>query len=131
MRNAAGEFDHLEPALDVAARVGQGFAVLRGQQLGEAVVFLLHQLEKLEHHASAPLRIGGRPGRLRRFCDRNGVFDLGMLGERNFGLYLAGIGIENVAEPPGGPFDGLAADEMPDFTHGSHSSSSERVFDGT
>ncbi len=52
----------------------------------------------------------------------NRVLDLGMLGERHFGLHLAGIGIEDVAEPSGGPFDGLAADEMADLTHGSYSS---------
>jgi hypothetical protein len=46
-----------------------------------------------------------------------------MLGERHLGLHLAGIGIEDVAESSGGPFDGLAADEMTDFTLGSYSSS--------
>ena len=117
MRNAAGEFHHLETALDVAARVGQGLAVFGGEQLGEAVVFLLHQVEKLEHHARAPLRIGRGPGRLRGLRIGDGVLDLGMLGERHFGLHLAGIGIEDVAESSGGPFDRLAADEMADLAH--------------
>ena len=35
MRDADGELDHFEAALDVAARVGDGLAVLAGQQLGE------------------------------------------------------------------------------------------------
>ena len=117
MRNAAGELHHLEPALDVAARVGQGLAVFGGQKLGEAVVFLLDQLEKLEHHAGAPLRIGRRPGRLRGLRIGDGVLDLGMLGERHFGLHLAGVGIEDVAESSGGPFYRLAADEMANLTH--------------
>ena len=122
MRDAAGEFHHLEAALDVALGVGEGLAVLGRQQLGEVVVFLLDQLEELEHHAGAPLRIGRRPGRLRRFGIGDGVLDLGMLGERDLGLHLAGIGIEDVAEPPGGALDRLAADEMADLAHESLSS---------
>ena len=84
------------------------------------------QLEKLEHHAGAALRIGRRPGRLRGLRIGDGVLDLGMLGERDLGLHLAGVGIENVAEAPGGSFDRLAADEMADLTHGSISSGSLR-----
>ena len=124
MRNAAGEFHHLDAALHVAARVGHGLAVFGGEQLGEAFMLLLDQFEKLEHHAGAPLRIGRRPGRLGGLRVGDGVFDLGMLGQRHLGLHLAGIGVEDVAEPSGGAFDGLAADEMADLTHGSHSLSS-------
>ena len=119
MRNAAGEFHYLEPALDVAARVGQRLAVLGREQFGEAVVFFLHQFEELEHHAGAPLRIGRRPGWLRRLRVGDGMLDLGMLGQRHLGLHLAGIGIEDVAEASGGPFDGVAPDEMANLTHGS------------
>ena len=64
VRNAAGELHHLEAALDVALGVGEGLAVLGGQQPGEVVVFGLHQLEELEHDAGAALRIGRGPGRL-------------------------------------------------------------------
>ena len=123
MRNAAGKLHHFEPALNVAARVRNGLAVLGREQFGEAVVFLLHEFEKLEHHAGAPLGIGRRPARLRRLGIGDGVLDFGVLGESDLGLHLAGVGIENVAEPAGGPFDGFAADEMADLTHGSHSSS--------
>jgi len=119
VRNAAGEFHHLEPALDVAAGVGQRLAVLGGQQFGEAVVFLLHQLKKLEHDTGAPLRIGRCPGRLCGLRIGNGMFDFGMLGESHLGLHLAGVGVENVAEAPGSPFDRLAANKMADLTHGS------------
>ena len=122
MRDAAGELDHLDAALHVAARVGNGLAVLGGQKLGEVLEVLLHQFEELEHHAGAPLRIGRGPGRLRGFGIGDGVLDLGMLGERDLGLHLAGIGIEDVAEPSGGPLDVLAADEMADLTHGVASS---------
>jgi hypothetical protein len=39
MRNAAGELDHFEAALDVALGVGEGLAVLGGQQPREIVIF--------------------------------------------------------------------------------------------
>ena len=63
MRDAAGELDHLEPALDVALGVGEGLAVLGRQEPREIVVLGLDQLEELEHHARAALRIGGGPAR--------------------------------------------------------------------
>ena len=63
----------------------------------EVVVFLLHQLEELEHHARAALRIGRGPGRLRGLGIGDGLLDLGLAGERDLGLHLAGIGIEHVA----------------------------------
>ena len=37
----------------------------------------------------------------------DGVLDFGVLGESDLGLHIAGIGIENVAEAAGGPFDRL------------------------
>ena len=82
------------------------------------VEFLLHQLQELEHDARAPLRIGRGPGRLRRLGDRDGVLDLGVLGEGDLGLHLAGVGIEHVAEAPGRAFHLLAADEVADLAHG-------------
>ena len=98
MRNAAGELDDFEAALHVALGVGEGLAVLGGQKPCEAVEFLLREFEEFHQHARAPLRICCRPSRLRSLGDRYGVLDLGMLGEGHFGLYLAGIGIEHVAE---------------------------------
>ena len=96
MRNAAGEFDHLEAALDVALGVGNGLAVLARQQLGELVVVALRQFEELHHHAGAALRIGGAPLDLRRL----GVLDrgahLGLGGQRDLGLDLAGHRLEHV-----------------------------------
>ena len=45
------------------------------------------------------------------------VLDLGVLGQRDLGLHLAGIGIEHIAEPPRTALDLLAADEMADLAH--------------
>ena len=117
MRDAAGELDHFEPALDVALGVGEGLAVLGGEQPREVVEFPLQQLEELEHHARAPLRIGRGPGRLRRLGVGDRVLDLGLLGEGDLGLHLAGIGIEHVAGAAGRALHLLAADEVADLAH--------------
>ena len=117
MRNAAGELDDFEAALHVALGVGERLAVLGGQQPRQLVELLLRQFEELHHHARAALRVGRRPGRLCRFGNRDGVLDLGVLGERDLGLHLAGVGIENVAEPPRSPLHLFAADEVADLAH--------------
>jgi hypothetical protein len=117
MRNAAGELDHFEPALDVAFGVGDGLAVLGGEQLGEAVELLLHQLEELEQNPRAPLRVGGGPGRLRRLGIGDRLLDLRLAGEGDLGLHLAGIGIEHVATAAGSARHRLAANEMADLAH--------------
>src|SRR5579885_3034561 len=118
MGNAAGELDHLDAALNVAARVGNDLAVLGGQQPCATVEIPLDQLEKLEHHARAPLRVGRGPGRLRGFGIGDRALDLRAVGERDLGLHLSGIGVEDVAEAPRRALDLLAADEMTDLAHG-------------
>jgi hypothetical protein len=50
------------------------------------------------------------------------VLDFGVLGERDLGLNLAGIGIKNIAKATGASLHRLTAYEMADLTHGSHSS---------
>ena len=117
MRNAAGELDHFETALDVALGIGKGLAVLGREQPRQIVIFALDQLQELEHDAGAALRIGGGPGRERGFGIGDRVFDLGFIGERHLGLHLAGIGIEHVALPPRSALHLLAADEVADVTH--------------
>ena len=117
MRDAAGELDHFEPALDVALGVREGLAVLGRQQPREVVVFALDQFEELEHHARAPLRIGGGPAGECGLRVGDGLLDLVLAGERDLGLHLAGIGIEHVAGPARGALDLLAADEMTDVAH--------------
>src|SRR5512143_2753917 len=122
MRNPAGKFHHFDTALDVAACVWNRFSVFGGEKLGERVEFLLRQLEKFEHDPGATLRIGRRPARLSRLRIGDCVLDFGVLGERDLGLDLAGIGIKNIAKATGASLLRLAAYEMADLTHGSHSS---------
>ena len=76
MRDAARKLDHFESALDVAFGVGDGLAVLGGQELGEAVELLVHEFEELEQDPRASLRVGRGPGRLRRLGIGNGRWQL-------------------------------------------------------
>ena len=118
MRDAAGEFGHFEPALDIALGVGKGLAMLGRQKPRQIVVFVLDQLEKLEHDASAALRVGGGPGREGRLRIGNRLLDLGLGGECHLGLHLAGIGVENIAKASRRALHLFAADEVADLAHG-------------
>src|SRR3546814_4537048 len=72
VRDAAGELDHFQPALQVAARIRQHLAVLAGQQPRQHVHVALEQALELEQHPRAPLRVDLRPRPLAfdRACDR-------------------------------------------------------------
>ena len=117
MRDAAGELDHFEAALDVALGVRDGLAVLGGEELRQTVELPMQQLQELEHDARAPLWVGRAPATLRGFRIGDRRADLGPARERDLGLDLASIRIEHVAEPARGAFHLLAADKMADLTH--------------
>ncbi len=65
MRDTAGEFHDVEPALNVAARVRANLPMLGRQQMGKLVHIAFNQFLEPEHDASATLRIERRPCRLR------------------------------------------------------------------
>ena len=75
-RDAAGELDHLDAAVDLGPGLGERLAMLAGDERGELLEVFLQQRAEAEHHAG-PLddrRLGSRPGarqrrlrRLRRF----------------------------------------------------------------
>src|SRR3982075_967019 len=117
MRNAAGEFDDLEAALNVALGIGNGLAMLARQEIGELVVIAVRELEEFHHDAGAALRIGRAPVRLRG----SGVFDrgakLGLRSQRDLGLDLTGHRLEYVRETPRGALDLTSPDKMSDCTH--------------
>jgi hypothetical protein len=117
VRDAAGELDDFEAALDVASGIGNRLAVLAGQELGEAVEFPLDQFDQPAEDAGAALRVRGRPGRLCGLGNRNCVPGLGATGEGDPRLGFPGVRIEYVAEAAGSAFHPLAADEMTDLTH--------------
>ena len=120
MRDAAGELDHLEPALDVAAGVGEHLAVLGGEQRGELVHARLDQPLELEHHPRAPLRVDRRPAGLRGHGRLDRLVHHACIGEDDPRLHLAGVGVEHVAGAPGAR-DCRAVDEVGDLTHASNS----------
>ena len=69
LRDAAGELDDLEPARDLAARIGEHLAVLARDDRGELAGMLLDQVAEPEQDARAAERRRVRPlgeGRARR-----------------------------------------------------------------
>ena len=87
------------------------------RSLASESVSLREQIEEFEQHARAALRVGRGPAGLRLLGIGDGFLDLGLAGERDLGLDLAGIGVEDVAEAAGLALDRLAADEMTDVAH--------------
>ena len=61
MRDAAGEFDDFQTALQRTEGVGMDLAMLVGDQSGELVGMFLDQFLETEHDAGAPQRRGRRP----------------------------------------------------------------------
>jgi hypothetical protein len=116
--DAAGELDHLEAALDVAAAVGDHLPVLARQQMRQLVHVRLDQALELEHHPRAALRVGRRPGRLGAVGGADGLVQQGRVGEADPGLHLAGVGIEDVAMAGRRQEHGLAVDEVGNVAHG-------------
>src|SRR5277367_4996935 len=60
--DAGGEFDVFEAAGGFAAGVGEDFAVLAGEELGDLVEALLEDLAEAEEHAGSTERWLGGPG---------------------------------------------------------------------
>ena len=120
MRDAAGELDHLEPALDVAPGVGDDLAVLARQQLRERLEVGLDQLLELEQDARPALGVGRGPGGLGGLRGGDRAVEIGLRAERDLRLDLAGVGVEHVALAGAAP-SAAAGDEMVDLAHGGSS----------
>jgi hypothetical protein len=114
VRDAAGEFDDFDAALDIALGVLDGLAVLAGEQDGELVLVGVEQLNEAGEHAGALLRVRRAPGGLRGFGLRDGVVDLGFAREAHLRLHFAGAGVVHVGEAAGRRLDPLAIDEVRD-----------------
>ncbi len=113
-REPAHELDHLEPALHLAERVGQDFAVLGREQareilavLDEEVVDLEEEIGALRERPRAPVGGGGLRG-----GDR--AVDLLDARERDLAGLLAGRGVVDRARSPRCPLHDLAADPVAD-----------------
>ena len=96
MRDAAGEFDDLKPALDVTLAVGENLAMLHRQHVREAVDLGLNQRLEGEHDACAALRVGRRPRRLGGDGVGHRRVDIGGAGQRHLRLDQSGVRIEDV-----------------------------------
>ncbi len=97
VRDAAGELDHLQPALHLAHRIGQRLAVLLGDELRERLLVLLQQREELLHHARAAQRRRVAPGGQRGLRGLHGRVDLGGVRERHALGDGAGRGVGDLA----------------------------------
>ena len=97
VRDAAGELDHLEAALDVALGVGDDLAVLGGEQEGEIVHVGLDQRLELEHHPGAALRVGRGPGGQGLAGGGDRALEVGGGAEAHPRLDAAIVGVEHVA----------------------------------
>ena len=98
VRDAAAEFDDLQPALDVALAVGDHLAVLaRAEQVRQLVHIRLDQRLEVEHDARPALRVGRRPAGLRRLRRGHRAVEVGLRAQRHRRLHLAGIRIVHVA----------------------------------
>ena len=77
--------DDFDAAPDIAARVFEGFAVVFGDDAGEAVVILLQQPLEFEHHARAGGRRGVAPCGESALGAGDGAVDFGGRGARREG----------------------------------------------
>ena len=97
---AHAHLDHFDAALDVALGIGDGLAMLAGQDVSEFVDILGDEIEELHQHARAALRIGGSPGRLRRLGIGDSGGEFGHGGERDLAAHGAVHGLDHIGEPP-------------------------------
>jgi hypothetical protein len=116
MRDAAGEFDHFEAALDVALGVGDHLAMFGAEQVRQLVHVLFDQRLEGEHHAGAALRVGRGPAGLGGLGGGDRLVEIGLGAERDPGLDLAGVRVEHLYRAGSGA-TGMADDDMVDVTH--------------
>ena len=89
VRDAAAEFDHLQPALNVATAVGQHLAMFGTEHAGQFIHAGFDQFLEPEHHPGAALRVGGGPGRLRSAGGSDCLFEQISARQSHFCLHLA------------------------------------------
>ena len=112
VRDADGELDDLDAALDVTLGVGDGLAVLDRQQLGQLIGVGVDQLDELHHHAGAALRVPRGPFLLRLDGGGDCGVDVGGRRQEHLGLHLTGARIEHVGGAGGLTGRAAAVDEV-------------------
>ena len=121
VRDAAGELDDFQAALDVALRVSHHLSMLAGKQFGQRLHVGFDEALELEHHASAALRVRAGPARQGLCCRLYGCIDVLGRGEADPGLDLARIGVEDIPFAARGRLDRFSADESFDTPHARNS----------
>ena len=112
VRDAAGELHDLQAAADLAERISQHLAVLRGDDRRELLLAGVQDLAEAEQHLRAagqrglPPLLPGGPGR------GDGVVDVVGGREVDPAGHLAGGRVEDVAAARGDPAPGLAVDPV-------------------
>ena len=102
MRNAAGEFDHLDAALDVALSVGDGLAVLARKHFGEADRFPC-AISSRNLNMTRARRCGlvlAQAG-CAALAFSTAAAHLALGGERDLGDHFAGHRLEDIGRPAG------------------------------
>ncbi|MNJ25379.1 hypothetical protein D3C77_198230 [compost metagenome] len=117
VRDAAGELDHFQTALDVALGVGDDLAVFAGQQFGQFVHVRLDQALELEHDAGAALRVGRGPALEGGLGGLDCAVQFRRRRQLDAGLNLAGVGVEDVAEAVRRPLESRTVDEVANVAH--------------
>jgi hypothetical protein len=117
MRDAAGELDDLQAAGDLALGIGQGLAVLGGDQPRQRVAVAFQQLAEFEQHARAGERRGRGPAGKRRGGGSDCPIDLVRARESDAAAALAARRVEDLAPAPARPFHLPAADVMLHVAH--------------
>jgi len=96
LRDAGGELDDLDAARDLALRVGEDFAVLGRDHVGQCVPVLVKQLQELEHHACTAQRRRVGPGREGGLGSGHGLAHLGRIGQGHAAGHGTGGGVGHV-----------------------------------
>ena len=93
-------------------------AVLGGEQRGEAVELLLHEVEELEHDARTALRVDRGPARLRRLRRSAIACSISArLASATLAWTSPVLGLNTSPNRPERALDLLAADEVADLAH--------------
>jgi hypothetical protein len=118
LRDAAGEFDDFKTALHLAQRVGQGLAVLGGEQAGDVVRVAFDEFAELEHDAGAPLRRRRAPVARRGRRRHHRALDVGTGGQHHLACDAPLGRIEDIAATGSVAGIGLAVDPVADEVGG-------------
>jgi hypothetical protein len=115
LRDAAGKFDDLQPALHLAQGIGQGLAVLGGDQCGDVPWRIFStRSRKAKHHPGAALRRRRAPFDKCGLRRCHGAIDVGAFGQRHRACDAALRRGEHLAATGAAPGVCLAADPVDD-----------------